>query len=118
MNDRFKFRVYDEYANIMHYEKFKILPDGDTEANILMCVSKIMQCTGLKDKNGKLIYEGDIVKCSYGSKNVICNVVWDNEDLCFSIMLNGGFYSFVPHSSNDKIEILGNIWENAELLEG
>lgn len=75
----------------------------------------LMQCTGLKDKNGELIYEGDIVKADNTSFQVTFEV------------LNGGFICRHLHgticSSNkyfdslQNSEIIGNIYENPELLE-
>lgn len=75
----------------------------------------LMQYTGLKDKNGKEIYEGDILKTDSGNKQVIYNAPsFDLEDYD-----NGDYYEGQNpycHSWNE-FEIIGNIYENPELLE-
>uniref|UniRef100_A0A6M3KJG8 Putative YopX protein n=1 Tax=viral metagenome TaxID=1070528 RepID=A0A6M3KJG8_9ZZZZ len=69
---------------------------------------ELMQCTGLKDKNGKEIYEGDII-----NEGVIKNkiVSWFPGQCCFNI----GYYH--PEAQK-RHEILGNIYENPELIKG
>lgn len=71
----------------------------------------IMQYTGLKDKNGKEIYEGDIVKIHWPSgSHAISKVGWDFS----SWQLEGG--GMIGNFKNNELEIIGNIFENPELL--
>ncbi len=69
----------------------------------------LMQYTGLKDKNGEEIYEGDILKVIVGNKYEYMEVylIQDKE--------HNGIYSFDPLDLED-IEVIGNIYENKELL--
>ena len=119
MNDRFKFRCWDDYNREM-----LDLQEQDTNPyNICdFTQNNIMQCTGLKDKNGKLIYEGDIVKiqCNREDKGGIfyqkAKVIYDIVDTFsgFSLFMKNDTYA-LWHSH--KMEVIGNIWEDAELLE-
>ncbi len=80
----------------------------------------VEQCTGLKDKNGKLIYEGDIVLLTdedsfeQTQKTI---VRWAEENASFGLFgskdLYYGFYSY----NSDNFEVIGNIHENPELLQ-
>ena len=79
----------------------------------------VEQCTGLKDTNGKLIYEGDVFKAevinSYNGdenlyKTIYGQVSWFDIEGCFA------FASYQP-SDLFEIEVIGNIHENPELLE-
>lgn len=78
--------------------------------------TNLMQCTGLKDKNGKLIYEGDIVKLGNGSINGsvmerIYEVEWNINSF------NVPSWIIDTHDLSHYIEVIGNIYENKELLE-
>ena len=89
-------------------------------AKYLNCSTRDFGYAGLKDKNDKEIYQGDIVKhhdypyLKAGGKSV---VKW-NKDA-------SGFYPFIQEigdygrpNSGEWIEVIGNIYENPELLEG
>lgn len=74
---------------------------------------ELMQFTGLKDKNGKEIYEGDIIQYDFlpegGDQRA--EVVYEGRSFCLK---NGG-NSYMPHQ--DRMEIIGNIYKNPELLK-
>lgn len=76
----------------------------------------ICQCTGLKDKNGKLIWENDIVN----SKNGKAVVVWDRAEWRIKWIKDTIWRKDLYFWTNDddwKCEVIGNIFDNPELLE-
>lgn len=128
MNDRFKFRCWNKKTNEMFlvysFDKNFIQATNDfvvpsiRRFNIDDCI--LMQCTGLKDRNGKLIFEGDIVKFNFDTDEIKAVVSWDGEELI-------GFYLNTTDYFKDKYltdydfykndyEVIGNIYENKELL--
>jgi len=76
------------------------------------------QYTGLKDKNDKEIYEGDVVSYILFSVILIGVVGWDDFNLCFAINPNSNDDRYHPMISTFKnnIEVIGNIYENPDLL--
>ena len=75
---------------------------------------ELMQYTGLKDKNGKEAYEGDIVKYFWLSKKHIKPITWDVSRAGF---IAGFTIDLGEYDGSSAVEIIGNIYENPELME-
>lgn len=85
---------------------------------------KLMQYTGFKDKNGVEIYEGDLLQSFYDDGE-IHEVIWHEESASFRVATyldnrHGGSFAelfFMDDIHENCNEIIGNIYENTELLE-
>nr|DAS20217.1 MAG TPA: YopX protein [Caudoviricetes sp.] len=81
----------------------------------------IMQSTGLKDKNGREIFEGDILACKTDDEVINLNIFWDEEHALF--MFESKKYNEqeplaeLVEDNTYPFGIIGNIYENRELLE-
>lgn len=79
----------------------------------------ICQFTGLCDKNGKRIWENDVVWLVCDGKEHIYQIVWDNSELDFKATKGeenyGTNYEYLLCC--DEIEVIGNIFDNKELLQ-
>ena len=87
-------------------------PDFDWKVD-----SVLMQYTGLKDRDGKEIYEGDIVKLD--SWEGVQQIVFIEGAFCLAD--KHGWYvgdiHYINHADKNQATIIGNIWENPELLK-
>ena len=136
MNNRFKFRAYNKELRKM-YEVDTICPyeDNHTKGGEVFLKGiqynsfyfpeevEVMQCTGLKDKNGKLIYEGDQIRFSLYLDEPdweYDEIVWGDKDKypAFDLANNQFDCNGLSYIFNEgwTIEVIGNIYENKELL--
>ncbi len=80
---------------------------------------KLMQFTGLKDENDKEIFEGDVLKTSDGE---LAKAVWNKELACWEAEFLDEIVDLSEvadvKSNRSDCEIVGNIYENPEFLEG
>lgn len=98
------------YLSPVHHEEY----DEYTEF-------ELMQYTGLKDRNGKEIYEGDVVKgkTHLGNIEVFTRFIGEVKFFAPKFQIEGvKKYNGVREEMNSSYEIIGNIYENPELLEG
>ena len=132
MEDRFKVRLWDiterkfiKVTEIDYYtdgEEVTVHYDGDTfdtildEGDLKACF--VEQCTGLRDKHGKLIYEGDILNVD-NTENpenypYVGSVIRSKNEAALKF-LTGNIE--VALTDGNRCEVIGNIHENPELLE-
>ena len=78
----------------------------------------LMQFTGLKDKNGKEIYEGDIIQI-LGGEYEQGFYEWDEKVQIKDLIYDGyNLMMTISQIGNQAIEVIGNIYENPDLLKG
>lgn len=118
-----KFRAWHKPTGIM-------LPDVPTGVVYLTgqfhySECQYMQFTGLKDKNGKEIYEGDILKLVKHKEykqppaGLLCTVTWNEDTISFSGLKDNkrdGEYILNKYLAMKHWEVMGNIYENPDLL--
>lgn len=108
LNNIFIFEIYDKNDTDLWYTR--LLPDPDNKRYV------IEQYTGLKDKNGTEIYEGDVVKVEGDGE--IYRVEWIRSGFGLEPRYNSPRYPVLGNVElRKKIEVIGNIHENPGLLE-
>ena len=125
-----KFRAWTEEGEVMYYDVYPFKDD-----TLLLSYDEIafdevpasdfilMQSTGLKDKNGKEIYEGDIVKYEAGCNTVTEEVAYDKNFAGFGVRdadtdIIFTFLQLADVVDLISLEVVGNIYNNQGLLEG
>lgn len=132
------FRFYDNYFNrmfsvfSMDWDREGIVKEihveiegvkGDTVA-VLLSDGHLMQSTGLSDKNGVEIFEGDILQYKYPydmRMKTFGIVVWRYDKACFALKDMRGLTTeqmeLYRITADNYLEVVGNIYENKELLK-
>ncbi len=146
MSREIKFRIYDTDEKEMFYQEdidyidfftgivFIREEDGYDYLIDSRSDGKLMQYTGLKDKNGKEIYEGDILRCKCLKKCKLDSCAekviqyknsliewWESGcNLGYRLRDSKGKTMMIKptHLNTMEVEVIGNIYENPELLEG
>ena len=137
MEDRFRFRAWNKRENKMIYNAEDVYDgslsgwcgnENNNNDGWISCFGEylgrddeyvVMQSTGLKDKNDKLIYEGDIIIINhttpFGTEiKQVCRVEF--SDGCFWARTKTE--AVILYHEDNEYKIIGNIYENKELLEG
>ncbi len=132
MNREIKFRVWYPLlksmtsAQVMYLNNKELyfIVKGTSQINVPFDSVELMQYTGIKDKNGKEVYEGDVCELRYHKytkfKTVRGIIEWYQLHTHFSMvgLKNNSSYSISCGGSNvDGIYVIGNIHENPELLK-
>lgn len=110
MNDRYLFRAKRVDGEWVTWNIFSGLYGMDIDK------STICQCTGLKDRNGKLIWENDIVVCCDFTEEKYV-IAWKQDEACFEYQQYGCSIMNFEQLSGCEVEVIGNIFDNAGLLE-
>ena len=123
-----EFRAWTDEGKVMYYDVYPFKND-----TLLLSYDEIafdevpasdfilMQSTGLLDKNGKEIYEGDIVKYEAGCNTVTEEVVYDKNFAGFGVkdadaVIIFTFGELAEDIGLHSLEVIGNIYENPELV--
>ena len=109
---RIAFIRYKESGEIAHLSFRRNIYNGNIYGGLVKLDEiELMQSTGLKDKNGKEIFEGDIVKCNGLLGTIeLFKAMWICSFVKYNNYQKVGFFA-------QEIEVVGNIYENPELLE-
>lgn len=142
MTKEIKFRAWDKETGKMHYVVNKPRTEENVDDELIIQFSCtgysartnkkyigdecLMQYTGLKDKNGKEIFEGDILADNTSYYYTL--IGWDLSGFKSKSVLKGGlnlnhsmptfeFKNIIDYDDFARMKIVGNIYENPELLE-
>lgn len=105
--------MYGKEVHLIFEPNTMFYSSGETDGWYKVDPTTICQCTGLRDKNGKLIWENDIVKINNSKVNVLITF-GEFEIIC--TIPNEKYYKH-RLEYDTEYEVVGNIFDNKELLE-
>lgn len=121
---------YDESGELCEIYLVRIeIDESNPTANVRKPSDVVLeQYTGIKDKNGREVYEGDVVEqfvCGVKmfkgkpcGKRTIWQVRWNEYECCFELhYLKGSLFGDSLMNKDDELEVIGNVHENPELIE-
>lgn len=113
-----KFRVWDNVESMFNFS----LEDLVTNKIEFTSDCPVMQFTGLKDKNGKEIYEGDVINITGGEEHqgyreLTATGIVKYAGCTYCVVDKREVHYNMDLSPIDEIEIIGNIYENPEVLK-
>ena len=128
------FDVYEQPVHLIFEPTSMFFSHGETDGWTEIDPSTICQCTGLKDKNGKRIWENDILDgftypyMSDGAHNYYAEVCWCSNVPAFGIYtqkypkskvsgISAGMTEIMGDWNSNDWEVIGNIFDNPKLLE-
>lgn len=109
--------VYGNYAFCDCYTKQQHYIFQNKPLEYAIDENTICQYTGLTDKNGNKIWENDVVEC----QSIIGRIGWNETHMAYTILasVDGNMqYYYIDESLSSDIEVIGNIFDNSELLKG
>lgn len=112
--------VYGNYAHTDCYIKHNDYIGQNNPLEYMVNPETVGQYTGLTDKNGKKIFEGDILKEKQSNQALIFTVDWC-EDCAMFVTPCKNFKSLefdFTTSYGEQFEIIGNVFDNSDLLKG
>lgn len=129
MNRIIKFRAWDKETNRMSdvFELIDLVSQAMNYTVGYFETLKLIQCTGLLDKNGKEIYEGDLLRDG-DSEPCLHKIIWWGDQAKYELetwegndIWSSGLFSYLDDLVEDgkltDFEIVGNIYENRQLFE-
>ena len=112
--------MYDKEVHLIFEPTTIFYSSGETDGWSEIDPSTICQCTGLKDKNGKLIWENDIMVAhlddDYPEDETYIRILWYESGFC-SKEKGSEDMSQIDKFDQDHFEVCGNIFDNPQLLE-